>query len=142
MPTIPKIILQAVKQTTTPPHQSLDHPPTQPHAQFKRLKSGSSVRYHHLPGEHYRDKLIQSKCIQTQCSHTNSIDKRLMQKLILFSSNFRLEQHTHCWKKPPSLGPRLINSASLIHYHTTITLSGYLVLERQFWQAEENIFGQ
>ena len=23
----PKIILQAVKQTTTPPHQSLDHPP-------------------------------------------------------------------------------------------------------------------
>ena len=95
MPTTPKIILQSVKQTTTSPHQFLDHPPTQPHAQFKRLKSGNSVRNHHLPGKHYHVKLIQSKCIQTQWSHPNSIDKRLVRKLILFSSNFRLEQHTH-----------------------------------------------
>ena len=44
----PKIILQALKQTTTPPHQFLDHhPPTQIHTQYKRLKSGNSVRNHH-----------------------------------------------------------------------------------------------
>ena len=43
----PKIILQALKQTTTPPHQFLDHPPTQIHTQYKRLKSGNNVRNHH-----------------------------------------------------------------------------------------------
>ena len=44
----PKIILQALKQTTTPPHQFLDHPPpTQIHTQYKWLKAGNSVRNHH-----------------------------------------------------------------------------------------------
>ena len=44
----PKIILQTVKQTTTPPHQSLDHPPRpQIRTQYKRFKSGNSVRNHH-----------------------------------------------------------------------------------------------
>ena len=43
----PKIILQALKQTTTPPHQFLDPPPTQIHTQYKRLRAGNSVRNHH-----------------------------------------------------------------------------------------------
>ena len=44
----PKIILQALKQTITPPHQFSHHPPpTQMRTQYKRLKSGNSVRNHH-----------------------------------------------------------------------------------------------